>query len=153
MPSPTHNTVRVSLTAAQILSLNTNPVELISGSAGQILVVYSVYLRYFHGSTPFNPQSDDQFAFYTGNINSTYLIPYPGGQFAQGFIDQTQDMSQWYSPAMDGQTNVSANLTDIEGSGLYLTQFNYNDGFPTGTNWTEGNGTMLALIEYGFFTP
>ena len=61
-------------------------------------------------------------------------------------------MGSW----LDGWMGVgtAADLpADILGSGLWLTQYNSNNTFPTGSNWTQGNGTMLALIEYAVTTP
>jgi len=150
----THQFARVSLTSAQLLSLNSAPIEVITGTSGSIINVYNLYLRFFHGTTPFNPQPEDGFVFYLGNPDNTTLVNYGAisGCNAQGFIDQTQDMGSWLDGWMGGGT--AADLTaDILGSGLWLTQYNSNNTFPTGSNWTQGNGTMLALIEYAVTTP
>ena len=144
-----HQNARIPLTAAQILSLNSSPVELIAGTPGSIIVTYNLYLRLFHGTTPFNPQSTDALVYYLGNLENTTLPN--SSTIAKGFVDQTQDMSSWQSAWM-GQGNAADLTADIKGSGLWLTQCNAND-FPSGSNWTQGNGTMLALIEYAVVIP
>jgi hypothetical protein len=109
-----------------------------------------MYLRLFAGTTPFNPLSGDDLAFYLGNPANTQLIEYPGGLAAIGFADQTVDMSQWHDGWMGG--GATADSVDIIGSGLFLALGN-GGTFPSGTNWTLGNGTMLALVEYSLVTP
>jgi hypothetical protein len=155
-----HKTARVPISSDQILTLNSVPVEILAGTPGSIINIYSLYLRLFHGDTPYNPQTDDVFVFYLGNPNNTTLISFgssPGGARATGFVDQTQDMSCWLMPFMcgDGNSDASADLTvDILGSGLWLTQFTGPTGnFPSGTDWTQGDGTLLALVEYSVIQP
>lgn len=145
----THQSARISLTAAQILSLNSAPVELLAGTAGSIIIVYSLYIRLFHGTTPFNPQATDFLVYYLGNTNNTTLTNFQTK--ATGFVDQTQDMSSWQSPYM-GEGGGADLTADIKGSGLWLTQCTDNS-FPSGANWTQGNGTMLVLIEYAIVAP
>ena len=146
-----HQNVRVPLSAAQILNLGTTPVQIVAPSAGQIIVPYNTYLRLFAGTTPFNPLSGDHLAFYLGNPANTQLIEYPGGLSAIGFADQTVDMSQWHDGWMGGGATADSTV-DIIGSGLFLALGN-GGTFPSGTNWTLGNGTMLALVEYSLVTP
>ena len=155
----THQTARIPITAAQILTLNSVPVEILAGTPGSIINVYSLYLRLFHGATPFNPQAADVFVFYLGNPNNTSLVSFgstAGGARATGFVDQTQDMSCWLMQYMAGGgfSTEAADFNDIVGSGLWLTQFTGpTDNFPSGTDWTQGNGTLLALIEYSVIEP
>jgi hypothetical protein len=154
-----HQTARVPISADQILTLNSVPVEVIAGTPGAIINIYSLYLRLFYGTTPYNPQVDDVFVFYSGNPNNTNLVSFgtsPGGARATGFVDQTQDMSCWLMPYMaaGGFSTASADLNDIVGSGLWLTQFTGpTSNFPSGTDWTQGDGTLLALVEYSIVKP
>ena len=156
MSAPTHLTVRVPITSAQMQTLNTTPLQIIAGTPAQFLNVYNLYLRYFHGTVPFNAVSGDGFYFFTGTTGLPF-IAYPGGegfigpsQPATGFVDQTQDMSLWFKDWMGGGS--SQPVSAASGSGLYLCQCNNNsgDGFPPDgtTDWTEGNGSLLALVEY-----
>jgi hypothetical protein len=151
---PTHQTARVSLTAAQILNLGTTPVQIVAGSPGQILVVYNSYIRLFAGTTAFNPAADDLIGFYLGNLTNTYLLEYPGALRAVGFLDQTVDMSQWHDGWMGSGAPADA-TADILGSGLNLVVANNASGLviPKGSNWTQGNGTGLVLVEYSYVTP
>lgn len=150
MSTPTHQTARIPLTASQVLNLGTTPVQIIAGSPGQILIVYNAYLRLFAGTIPFNPASGDAFGFYTGNLTNTFAIDYPAGLPAEGFADQTVDMSQWHNGWLAGFGPTDA-TADIIGSGLSLAVG--NGSWPTGSAWTQGNGTMLALVEYSYVTP
>jgi len=156
MNAPTHQNVRVALTAAQILDLGTTPVQIVPGSPGQLIVVYNMYLRLFAGTTPFNPSDTDVFGFYVGSLASANEASFgdDSGVSCVGFADQTTDQSLWFEAWLgNGNASYTANVI---GSGLSLVRGN-NNSFPTlwpsGGNWAEGNGTMLALVEYSYVTP
>src|ERR1700685_4126888 len=98
MNGPIHLNARVPITAAQIKLLNTTPVQIIPGAPGKIVNIYNLYLRYFFGTTPFNPVDGDSFIWFLGSTSATAIVNYPstGDTNAVGFVDQSQDMGQWF---------------------------------------------------------
>lgn len=138
------------LTAAQLKSLVASPVLLIPGKAGCVIDLETVYFRYLAGSTPFNPASGDAFVLYTGTKSSCLTALNPTG--AEGFIDQTTDQSAWAAPAysvvITTGDDAAVPLSGIKGAGGYLTQF--NGTFPSGTDWTAGNGALLVFLRWSY---
>ena len=140
--------LKTVLTSAQILSLNSAPVGLIPGRTGCIIEISSVYYRYLHGGTAFNPGASDAIALVfgsvaVGNVTVNQIV-------ASGFVDQTADQSAW---GIAGWTSPLANtptfpLSSYIGQGVSITQYNTDDAFPTGANWTRGNGELAVFISY-----
>jgi hypothetical protein len=149
---PTSFTKIVTITAAQVLTLNSSPVQIAPGIAGQVLVLESSYIRYNYNSTPFNPAAGDNVVLFTGAHDySDAAINQDGvGTPAVGFVDQSQNMSTWMLSWLANNSGAGALAAALRGSGLYLTQYNPSPSqFPTGTNWTQGNGTLTVFVRYG----
>lgn len=139
------------LTAAQIKSLVASPVLLIPGQAGCVIDLQSVYFRYIHGSTPFNPVTGDAFVLFNGthaNCLTSLSVN------ATGFIDQTTDQSAWTQPSFSSNITAGAPpaivLSVLEGAGAFLTQYATGGTFPTGTDWTQGNGSLLVFLRWAY---
>ena len=157
-----HTFVTIVIPTSRVLTLNSNPVQLVPGSSGNLLTLNSLYIRYVKGSAIFNPAANDVIVAFTGDGTAAgSLLTYPGAVFlATGFVDQTQDMSG-YLDGWLGQIAI-ANTSDspaarpasiIVGAGLYLTQFSHNPdfrNFPSGTDWTQGNGSLIVRVEYSY---
>ena len=145
---------KIVLSAAQLLSLNTSPVLLVPGKTGCLIELMSAYFRYVHGATPFNPGVSDQLTLIYGPILSSNptvnLTP------ATGFVDQSVDMANWLSPSWGGNgqpsTGVSQGfpLSSYIGQGISILQFDAGDTFPTGTNWTQGTGSVVVFLKYAY---
>ena len=140
-------TAVVNVSATQIKSLHTSPVLLVPGVSGCIVDIKSLILVYHAGAQAFNPGGEDQLAAITGALPNSFLAT---GFSASGFCDQSSDqinwVENWWDPG-DGNGN-NLPLADIIGSGISLFQYNVNDVWPGGANWTLGNGTFTAYIEY-----
>lgn len=146
---------KLILSSAQLLNLNTNPVLVIPGVVGCLIDVQSIYFRYIHGTTPFNPSSSDGFVFFNGSLENALTAINPIQ--ASGFIDQSSDQSAWGAPVLSGLNGAgdvseagAIALSAIEGIGLYLTQYNVDDSFPTGANWTDGNGSLAVFLRWAY---
>jgi hypothetical protein len=145
-----------------MLSLQTNPVQLIEGSPTFLMNVYNVVIKYVHGSTPFNPTSTDILVVYTGDgTQDGSLVLYADPLLlGQGFIDQSEDLTlyvdAWF--ATNGGLHASgspvgvnaAPASSIVDSGLYLSQCDSSTLFPSGANWTQGNGSLEVTVEYSY---
>jgi len=146
------STAVVSLTAAQIKTMHTVPVVVAPGKAGCIIDVKSMIIVYHHGSTPFNPGANDVLCFITGVLPNAF-VGYAGDTVqAQGFCDQTTDQFV-QSPAwwIAGPESASLPLSDVIGSGISIWQYALlGAGWPTGANWTAGNGTFTVYVTYSY---
>lgn len=146
--SPLYNSKTI-LSSAQLLLLNSNPVQLVSGIAGHVPNVQSVYYRYLAGVTPYNPNALDRIGVYiTGTtINGLYT-----NYSATGWVDQSVDMSVWDTPSFSGNGVYTAvPLSNVTGQGISITQFR-SGSFPTGANWTQGNGQLVVFLRYEFIS-
>jgi len=149
------NTATVTLTASQIKTLHTTPFLVVPGRGGCIIEIKSAMVVYHAGSTPFNPGSGDEICFITGTLPNAF-VDYPGGfGQAQGFCDQTTDQfvesPAWWNNEGTLGTNSNLPLADVIGSGISLWQYAaLSTGWPTGANWSAGNGTMTVYIRYSY---
>ena len=144
--------LKTVLSSAQLLTLNSAPVLLIPGKTGCLIELQSMYFRYFHGTTQFNPGANDFISVYFGPaVPSNPVVP-PYIMFAQGFVDQTVDQSAWNTPAWggNGNGNIPFPLSSYIGTGISINQWNEGDTFPTGTDWTQGNGSLAVFIKYAY---
>lgn len=142
--------LKIVLTSAQILSLNSAPVGLIPGRAGCIVEISSVYYRYLYNSTAFNPGDSDAIALVFGSVSAGNVTV--NQIVASGFVDQTADQSAWN---LVGWSSLLANtptfpLSSYVGQGVSITQYNMDDSFPTGANWTQGDGKLAVFISYSY---
>ena len=151
---PSFYTKIVQVSAAQLLTLNTAPIQLVAGKPGQVLVLESSYIRYNYNTTPFNPASGDKVAMFIGNHDTTFnagLNQDSVGTPAVGFVDQTENTSTWMLSYTGNISGAGTLASAFRGSGLYLTQYSTNlSQFPSGTNWTHGDGTLSVFVRYGF---
>ena len=145
-------TAVVSLTAAQIKTLHTTPVIVAPGKAGCIIDVKSMVIVYHHGSTPFNPSANDAVCIITGTL-PTAFVGYAGDTVqAVGFCDQTTDQFVQSPPWwFVGSGAASIPLSDVIGSGISIWQYAaLGAGWPTGANWSAGNGTFTVYVTYSY---
>ena len=70
------------------------------------------------------------------------------GVIATGFIDQTVPMGIWLDPFW--VNTAIPTPAALRGASMFLTQFNQSGGFPNGTDWTIGNGTLTVVVRYSF---
>lgn len=140
------------LSSAQLLTLNSAPVVLVPGKAGCLIELQSLYFRYIHGTTQFNPTSNDVISVYFGPAVSSNPVAAPYLLTAQGFVDQTVDQSVWNTPAWggNGNGNIPFTLSSYIGTGISINQWDGSDSFPTGTNWTQGNGSLAVFVKYAY---
>lgn len=145
-------TAAITLTAAEVKSLIASPTLLVSGRAGAIINLLSCLLVYQSGGTPFGTiQSGDAISPVLGKGQAWGLIVNDGGGcIAAGFIDQSVTMASWLDSSFVNNNSGNPTIADLEGASLYLTQFNQNDGYPSGTDWAIGNGTLTVFIRYTF---
>lgn len=142
-------TAVVTISAAQIKTLFSAPVLLVPGKTGCIVDIKSLILVYHAGSVAFNPSGDDILGAITGSLPNSFLAT---GFFAAGFCDQSSDQINWVENWWNPGNGIGSNLplSDVIGSGIYLFQYNVGDVWPGGANWTLGNGTFTAYIEYTY---
>lgn len=163
MSTPTHFFSTTAVSSAEMLTLQTKPVQLVAGSPTFLMNVYNVVIKYAHGSTPFNPAATDILVVYTGDGTSVgSLVLYADPLIlTQGFIDQSEDLTlyidNWF--ATNGALHASgggtppinaAPASSIVASGLYLSQCDSTTLFPSGSNWTQGNGSLVVTVEYSY---
>jgi hypothetical protein len=156
MAYPSFQELKVVLTASQLLTLHTSPVLLVAGVAGTIIDVNSIYYRYLHGTTVFNPASTDGVMVVNGIMPN--VLSEAGYLFATGFLDQSVDMSAWGNPMAGSPANTSnffisgVPLSYFVGQGLYLYQGNVSSPsvWGQGANWTQGNGELAVFLKYAF---
>ena len=144
-------TAVVSLTAAQIKTLHTTPVVVAPGKTGCIIDVKSMVIVYHYGGTPFNPGDSDAVCFITGTLPNAF-VGYAGDTIlAEGFCDQATDQivqsPSWW---VVGSNAASIPLSDVIGSGISIWQYAALVGWPTGANWTTGNGTFTVYVTYSY---
>ena len=157
MSSPVHEFLTIDIPASLVLTLKTSPVLLVAGEALYLMNVYNLVVKYVAGTTPFNPTSTDAFAAYTGDGTETgSLLLYPGANYlAKGFVDQAVNHTMYMDAWLGTNGSLTGGLSaapasSIVGSGLYLSQFNSGSTFPSGSNWTQGNGSLVVEIEYSY---
>jgi hypothetical protein len=147
-------TAVVQVTAAQIKSMHTSPVQLVPGQAGCIVDIKSILLVYHAGTQVFNPTSTDFVGVFTGTIPNIFSTYTNGVCLAEGFTDQASDQLVWAFPWWDtGAQNTGIDavaLSAVIGSGIFLWYYDTGDVFPGGANWTQGNGTITAYVEYSY---
>lgn len=140
--------LKVVLSASQLLTLNSDPVLLVPGKTGCVIELSSVYYRYLHGSTPFNPGDTDMIALTFGPVSSGNVVVVPAP--ASGFIDQSVDQSAWSNPNWTGIVAYPAfPISGYVGGGISLTQY-AGVSFPEGTDWTQGNGQLAVFLTYAY---
>lgn len=145
-------TAVVSLTAAQIKTLHTTPVVVAPGKAGCIIDVKSMVIVYHYGGTPFNPGMQDAVCFITGTLPNAF-VGYSGDTItAAGFCDQTTDQFVQSPPWwVVGSEDASIPLSDVIGSGISIWQYAaVSASWPTGANWSSGNGTFTVYVTYSY---
>ena len=142
--------LKTVLSSAQLLTLNSAPVLLIPGKTGCLIELQSMYFRYFHGTTQFNPDANDGISVYFGPAVPSN--PAAAAILAQGFVDQNVDESAWNTPAWggNGNGNIPFPLSSYIGTGISINQWNVGGTFPTGTDWTQGNGSLAVFIKYAY---
>lgn len=156
MSSPVHYFATIDIPASQVLTLQTTPVLLVPGEALYLMNVNNAVVKYVAGSTPFNPATYDALVIYTGDGTTLGSLKlYPGAQcLAKGFLDQAVNHTTYFDAWMgDNGSNANggpAPASSIVGIGLYLSQFNSQSTFPSGSNWTQGNGSLVVEIEYSY---
>jgi len=143
--------LKTVLSSAQLLTLNSAPVILVPGRSGCLIEIQSLYFRYIYGSTPFNPGSSDAIAVYFGPAVSSNPVSVLSLR-AKGFVDQTVDTSMWNSPSWggNGNRNVPFALSSYIGTGISINQWDAIGSFPTGTDWTLGNGSLAVFVKYSY---
>jgi hypothetical protein len=155
---PTMYTATLILTAAQLKTLNSSPVQIVAGTPGQIICLESAYFQYNYNSVAFNVASTDFMGVYVGTASSSNVVLSGDGTGfpALGFLDQSQNMGLWTITYLDvafgggtEEEGAAVQASILRGSGLYITQFTENS-FPSGTNWSVGNGTMAVFVRYSF---
>ena len=140
--------IEVTLTAAQLLTLNSAPVLVAPARVGCIVDIKSCFARYNPGTTPFNvnhASTSDTFQLYTGTPEECFSTYQLG---CGGFVDQTTSQMGWI--ASNWWLSTPLPLSDVEGIGIYLAQYDANQNFPAGTNWTQGNGTMTLIMRVAY---
>lgn len=125
------STAKISLTSAQLLALNTSPVEIIAapGTGKYIAVIQSVY-NSLAGATPYA---------YADGSNGNGLF-YGGADGAGGDGTDNQVFANASSAINVGTGGLGSALTNVENLPLLLTD-------PAG-NMTAGDGTGSITVLY-----
>ena len=132
-------TVQITLTSAQILSLGTIPVQILPApGAGQMIVPVLATAKLIYNSIAYIVAVDSLLlvvgaAVGTGNAAGPFALI--GGPLA-GFLDQIQSAYQIIGGMADAST-----LTQIINQPLNITTKN-------GTNPTSGNSTVILTVQY-----
>lgn len=117
---------RATVSAAQLYALNTSVVEMAPGVPGKILVVFTVFLRYFYGGVPFQflNTAEASLEYGTSGVNA-----FEGGDIGVAGI-------------VNGATTSGAQLTsnnetqiipvDATSIGQPLNLYAFNQGFLVG---------------------
>lgn len=144
--------LKTILSAAQLLTLNSVPVVLVPGKSGCLIELQSLYFRYIHGTTQFNPGSNDVISVYFGPAVSSNPAALDTALTAPGFVDQTVDASMWGPPSWggNGNGNTPFTLSSYIGTGISINQWDTGGSFPTGTDWTQGNGSLAVFVKYAY---
>ena len=121
-----NKTIRKTVTSAQILSCNTNPVTIIPGVAGHCIVPISIWFRFNYVSAPYTAADD----FYID-------------------LGQNLPASRWCSaPSLNGLAATALFVNGRDGTGTKLLT-NNDILFLNGTgNPTVGDGTLDIDILY-----
>jgi hypothetical protein len=142
-----------TLSAAQVSTLNSNPVLVVPGISGYVPIIESGYMIYVPGTLPYTVSPDDAIALYVGDGTPDGSIINYAELPADNFIDAFNPDKgiyiftpsyQWTTPSSIPHVPTSS----LSGHGIYLNQ--WASPFPTGTNWTGGNGTIKIVIEYNY---
>jgi hypothetical protein len=152
--------VTMTITAAQLKALNTTPISVVTGIPGAVPVVESGFIIYNPGTSDYTVGPDDAFELCVGPVPpGVPLINYTGIS-ATDFIDGGSGFDPdlaiaFWNPSYQSQTAALSTVPNIPdsglvGSGIYLFQYNTAEAWPSGTNWTDGNGTMTLFVEYIF---
>jgi hypothetical protein len=139
------------LTSSQLLSLNSSPVLLAPGIPGTIVDIRSIYLEMNPGGSVYTVGALDSLCLLTGTITggvpSTSSFLNYQLLLATGFVNSATAIStflgQWWADS-------NAPLSVVEGQGIYAFQYSIASGFPLGSNWTGGNGTLKITINYSY---
>ena len=140
----------ITLTPAQIKSLIASPTLLVAGKAGQIINLLACFMLFNPGGTAFGTlATGDAISPVIGGTGSNALLSNDGsGVLATGFIDQAVPMGIWLDPFW--VNTATPTPAALRGASMFLTQFNQSGGFPNGTDWTIGNGTLTVVVRYSF---
>lgn len=140
----------ITLTPAQIKSLIASPTLLVAGEAGQIINLLACFMLFSPGGTAFGTlTTGDAISPVIGGTGSNAILSNDGeGVLATGFIDQAIPMGIWLTPFW--ANTQSPTPAALRGASMFLTQFNKSSGFPNGTDWTTGNGTLTIFVRYAF---
>ncbi len=142
-------TARITLTPAQVKALIASPKLLVAGKAGYVISLLSCLIIYQSGGTPFGTiAAGDAITPVLSSGANALLANGGSGQLATGFVDQTVPMVAWVDPFW---VNSDSPLQSaLSGASMFLTQFNQGSGYPAGTDWTTGNGTLTVVVKYSF---
>ncbi len=137
------------LTPAQIKSLISSPTLLVAGKANQIINLHSCFMLFNPGGIPFGTLvAGDAITPVIGTGSNAIISNDGSGVIATGFIDQTVPMGIWLDPFW--VNTATPTPAALRGASMFLTQFNQTSGFPNGTDWTTGNGTLTVVVRYSF---
>lgn len=121
-------TIKVKLTSADILALNSTPKLLIPAVPGKLLSLNFIHQRYVHATTAYTANGNGQIRYGSG-VNNT------ASQF--GLAISNPDTFYGYVGALI--SNLT--WTDYVGQSVFLSTTG-------GTNPTGGDGTLDLFIEY-----
>ena len=150
----------ITVTSAQIQTLNSAPLSVVAGIVGAVPVVEAGFVIYNPGSTPYTVGANDVVALTTGpslSAGNPPLINYTGF-LAQGFVSGGFDPDgtiAFWNPSYQSETpsspaKAAIPASNLVGASIFLTQHDSSLAWPSGTDWTSGNGTMTLFIEYSF---
>ena len=122
------DTVTISLSSAQLLTLWTTPILAVAGVAGKIVQLLGVVYSYSYGS-----------ATYTNGDKITLKEETSATSLHAGF-----DINAVGASIIKTQTPITA-VTRVSGKGVYV----YNAGTE---NYITGNGTVKLIITYRMVT-
>jgi len=151
--------VLMTVTAAQLLTLNSHPLLVVPGVAGYVPIVESGFLIYNPGTEAYTIGGNDDILLLTGNVAnpSEVLSNYTGfgANLMMNVIGSAQPVVNYWNPSYQFGTPTSPTIpgvpaSNLVGYGITLIQYDSSDAFPTGTDWTGGNGTFTLFVEYTF---
>ena len=147
--NPNMLTKTVVVTAAQLKNLNTTPIVIIPAVAGAFIDIRSALLVYHHVTTPFNVTANDCLGLINGTLPNVFVNADGSGNVI-GLLDQAVASAAWGSTTVLGPPNTNGNLppTDAVNQPVSLFQYDVTKTFPTGTNWSTGDGTLTVIVRY-----
>lgn len=147
--NPNMLTKTVVVTAAQLKNLNTTPIVIIPAVAGAFIDIRSALLVYHHVTTPFNVTANDCLGLINGTLPNVFVNADGSGNVI-GLLDQAVASAAWGSTTVLGPPNTNGNLppTDSVNQPVSLFQYDVTKTFPTGTNWSMGDGTLTVVVRY-----